>query len=196
MSITHKQICICIFICGSVSERQLVMTALTAKGKVVKKRKRQRSTKPGKDEDEKEVELPCPVCRTSIVSKPILVRSLRAAVEAVSAATQAMHAAQANVPGPPGDEAAAKAAALDLLAVQNELADRAERRSEWATLRKTKPVRLGLNEDGEVRTACCLLLTPCSLPLAPSSKVITCQTRWLMRNLLFVDCATVRWRGT
>lgn len=135
------------------------MPALTTSGKAVRKRKRQRSTKPGNDDDEKGVELPCPVCRTSIISKPILVRSLRAAVEAVSAATQATHAARASAPGrAPGDEAAAKAAAADLLAVQNELADRAERRSEWATLRKAKPVRLTLNEDGEVRIPCALLL--------------------------------------
>ena len=65
------------------------------------------------------IELPCPECRATIRGKPILVRSLRAAVDAVSAAQP-----QASA----------------------ECTDRAERRAEWAALRKINPVPLKLDE--------------------------------------------------
>ncbi len=111
--------------------------------KAAKKRKRRGCT----EKSGHRVELPCPVCRTSIVSKPVLVRSLRAAVDAVSAATHAAWKAQSVSTTKAALYTAAAAAAE---AVQREIADRSERRAEWETLRKTRPIRYGLNMAGEI----------------------------------------------
>jgi hypothetical protein len=118
-------------------------TSLVSLAKASKKRKRRGCT----EKSDHRLELPCPVCRTSIVSKPVLVRSLRAAVDAVSSAT---HAAWKAQPMSTTKAALGTAAAAAAEAVQREIADRSERRAEWETLRKTRPVRYGLNAAGEV----------------------------------------------